>query len=143
MTLSEESLESFRDRFETIGQESLNEDQLIPELKIDAYLDLSEVNLSLFDTIERMAPFGAGNPRPVYAFRNVQVANFKFVGDGSHVSMNLEVEGKRLRGIAFGKADQAELLKGPVDLAVRITDNHWRGNRSAEFQVRDIRSSEG
>jgi len=141
VTLSEDRFEAFRERFEAIGRESLDEDQLVPELKVDSYLEISEVGLPLFDTIERMAPFGAGNPRPVFAFKNVQVANYKFVGDGSHVSMNLDVAGQKLRGIAFGKADQAELLKGPVDLAVRLTENYWRGSRSAEFQVRDIRAS--
>ncbi len=139
VTLDADSVDGFWAALEAHARSILHEDDLVGEVRIDKELDPSQVNLSFWEEIETMAPFGAGNPRPVFAFRNVSIASHRAVGDGSHLALQLEMGGQRLRGIAFGMADKAPLLSEPVDLAVQITENNFRGRRSAEFQVKSIR----
>ncbi len=139
VTLDADSVNAFRVALEAHARSILHEEDLVGEIRIDKELDPAKVTLSLWEEIENMAPFGAGNPRPVFAFRNVSIASHRAVGDGSHLSLQVDIGGQRLRGIAFGMADKASLLEAPVDLAVQITENNFRGRRSAEFQVKSIR----
>jgi single-stranded-DNA-specific exonuclease len=143
VTLNEAQLETFRANLEGVGQEQLSDNDLIPEIRIDAALDPDLIDLSLYDSMEALAPFGAGNPRPVFALKGIQVASFRIVGkDKTHLSLNIRTAQGRVRGIGFGMAEQSDLLDQEVDLAVRLKDNHWQGRRSAEFQLVALRPSE-
>jgi len=116
---------------------------LTPVLRIDAALQTSGVTLELANVLERLAPFGSGNPRPRFALSAARVAQADAVGE-RHLRCFLTGEGGgRLQAIAFRAVGEplGDALRqsggAPLHLAGRISVNRWRGRESVQFQIED------
>lgn len=101
-------------------------------MEIDAQVPLPSVTPKVVHWIERMAPFGEGNPAPVFLSKDVAVNNVKTVGqDGDH--LRLDVEGWSAIGWRLGKA--APEIGSSVDLVWRLR----RGLRGRpELEIADL-----
>jgi single-stranded-DNA-specific exonuclease len=114
--------------------------QIEKSLKIDMALPLEAISRFLWDEIQKLAPFGLGNPEPVFSAQ-AEVGDFRAVGNGGkHLKLGLMVGQKYLAGIAFGQGHLAgQLTRGQkVDLAYCLSLNCWNGRESLEIRVRDI-----
>lgn len=113
-------------------------------LKIDAVLTPGGVNAVTMDDIDRVGPYGAGNPQPVFAFADMRIAYAERVR-GGHVRCAFEdAGGARISAIAF-RADEngiADLLlsaKSPiVHVAGRLKRDSWNGRERIDLQVQDL-----
>lgn len=119
-------------------------DGLTPVLRIDAALNAGGATLELANVLERLAPFGAGNPRPRFALPAARVVHADVVG-ARHLRCAIAGEGgRRLQGIAFRAVGEplGDALQrsggAPLHLAGRLTINRWRGRESAQFQIEDV-----
>ncbi len=143
MTLKPEKVESFRARFEQVVSSTITEDQLSPKLSIDMELDFSMLTLSFLNTLKRLAPFGPANMKPVFMTSMVRdTGNSKAVGsDKSHLKVELKQGDVSVQGIAFSMADKLSLLQSgeAVDVAYTIEENIWRGKRTLQLGIKDIR----
>ena len=141
LSLAAENLEAFRSRFDDIVSECLSPDDLVPELIVDQELKIADISERLINEIESLAPFGAGNPEPVFMSRNVRVASSKIVG-GRHRRMVLtqagNSNGKKINAIQFN----AETGQPPRDafdkIAFKIRWNRWRGTKTAQLVVEAV-----
>jgi len=113
-------------------------------LKIDALLSPSAMNLALIDTLGHVAPFGAGNPRPLFAMPDVRVAFAKRL-KGGHVRCSLEsAAGARIDAICFRADDSglAEVLLAAQDkryhFCGRVKRNEWNGRVKVDFEITDV-----
>ncbi|MEQ9187317.1 MAG: DHHA1 domain-containing protein, partial [Cryomorphaceae bacterium] len=144
MTLSLKNVEAFQKRFEAVVAETIEPDQLIPTLQIDLEVDFVELTKNLLKTIDRMAPFGPGNMKPVFATYKVRdTGNSKRVGDGTHLKLEVEQEGNKglkFSGIAFGMGDMVDQIKAADTFSVAYTleENVYRGKSSLQLMVKDI-----
>lgn len=123
-------------------------DELIPDLDIDAEALIGHLTFSMMNDLEKLAPFGQKNPRPLMCATEVRLAEPpKTMGsDGRHLSLRLEQHGSSIRAVAFGKADWAKELEKPdacFDFAFRPQVNEFRGYRSVQLHLVDFRPSEG
>lgn len=144
LTIEERRLDAFRDDFCEHVATEWSEEQRVAELRIDAEVPLSSLTGDVLQTIERLAPFGAGNARPLFCTSSVALADSpKPMGsDGRHLSMTLVQHGVGLRAVAFGGGDWAEelaALDGPIDVAFRPVINTFRGRRNVELHLVDWR----
>jgi single-stranded-DNA-specific exonuclease len=136
------NLEAFRDQFcEQVSCE-MSDSSRVAELRIDAEVPFSALTAAAVADIERLAPFGHSNPRPMLCTTGVMLSEPpKRIGSGErHLSLRLVQHGMQLRAIAFGGADWAEPLAeagGPIAVAFRPMINHFRGHKSVELQVCD------
>jgi len=113
-------------------------------LKIDALISPSAMNLSLIDTLDHVAPFGAGNPRPLFAVPDVRVAFAKRL-KGGHVRCTLENGARdQIDAICF-QADEtglADILLSTEDhryhFCGRVKRNEWNGRVKVDFEITDI-----
>ena len=102
------------------------------------------MTLSTVQQMERLAPFGQSNPRPLLCTADVAIQGEpKPLGKGDrHVSLTLEQHGVRLRALAFNQADWVQELsetEGPLDVAFRPIINEFRGRRTVELHLVDWR----
>ena len=146
LRISEDRLEEFREAFLEEVAQALSKSDRIPELEIDSEVSFSELNLSTLEQMERLAPFGQGNPRPILCTRGVELVEPpKRMGAGErHLSVNLQHRQAKLRAVAFGKGEWAENLAeaGPsIDVAFRPVVNEFRGFRKVELHLLDWRIS--
>lgn len=118
-------------------------------LGIDAVLTPSAATRALQEQIDRVGPFGAGNPEPRFALSGARIAKADVVGD-NHVRCFLtDAQGGRLKAIAFrslGEPLGDALLKaggGALNLAGKLRDDDWKGREGVQFLIDDGASIAG
>ena len=144
LTIERERFPGFQDAFCRYVEETLPDDARIPELVLDADIGLDDLDVGVASGVERMEPFGEGNPEPVFGLRDVQVVGRpRRMGQrNEHVSFHVGRDGRALRCIAFRRAEEwAPLLDSDARLDVAFTPqrNTFRGANEVECLVRDIR----
>jgi single-stranded-DNA-specific exonuclease len=142
LKIEEGRLEAFRGAFCEVAAAEMSGQAREGELRIDAEVPFSALTAAAVAEIERLAPFGHSNPRPLLCTSNVQLsAPPKAVGGGGrHLSLRLAQHGVQLKAIAFGGGEWAESLlqsAGPIAVAFRPFVNQFRGRRSIELEVCD------
>ncbi|MDI6697080.1 MAG: single-stranded-DNA-specific exonuclease RecJ [Anaerolineales bacterium] len=119
-----------------------------PGLQIDACVDWAQINLEIAEQIERLAPFGRGNPAPVLVSRRLRLVSQSFIGrEQEHLALSLEDEnGVRRRVIWWGSADYIRtepLPEGLFDLAFTLRATAFRGEREAQIEWVACRATPG
>ncbi len=119
----------------------LTEDDLIPRLDISSYVEPEEVDRGLFDEIQRLAPWGSGNPEPVFASRNIQLAGGPWILKHRHLKFRVQCNGSRLDAIWWKNASAASEIppQSRVDLAYTMKSDVYQGQEKLMLTVRDIR----
>ncbi len=139
-------VESFRTSFCEYATAQIREEQRVAELWIDGETALASLTLAAVEQIERLAPFGQGNHRPLLCASSLRLAEPpKRIGNGRHLSMRFEQHGARLRGVAFGGGDWIDELSGisaPLNVAFRPVINTFNGRRTVELHITDWRVAE-
>ncbi len=144
LRIDERNIAPFRHAFCEEVSTHLKGQKPIATLNIDAEATFKQMNLNTVSTIEKLAPFGASNPRPILVASNVELADAaKAMGSGDrHMSVKLVQYGSSMRGVAFGQAEWIEPLnnhRGQIDIAFRPNINEFNGMRRVELQLLDWR----
>ncbi len=144
LTIEERQLAQFREEFCAYADSEISQEDRVAELWIDAETPLSALSLSAVEQIERLAPFGHANTRPMLCATDVSLAGppRRMGGGGRHLSLNLVQHGTKLRSVAFGCGDWAEPLAeatAPLAFAFKPTINNFRGRRNVELLLADWR----
>jgi single-stranded-DNA-specific exonuclease len=142
LAIETSQLDAFAERFGQVAAEQLQAADLTTGLEIDAEAGLEDLAYPAVERIDRMGPFGSGNPRPVVALRNCKVVNppRRMGKTGRTVGMVLGQGPVTLRAVGFGMGDLTDLLSGvnEIDVAAEPVLNHFRGRTSVELQLRDV-----
>jgi len=146
LRIEENKIASFRDAFCEAVSGHLKGHQPVAQLQIDAETTLKQMNLNTVSMMEKLAPFGAGNPRPVLVASNVELAeSAKAMGAGDrHMTARFTQFGSVMRAVAFGQSDWIEPMnnhKGQFDIAFRPNINEYNGMKSVQLQLLDWRVS--
>ena len=112
------------------------------ELMVDYETSFAELTTTTWEFTRLLSPFGEGNPEPVFVCRRLNAYNVRTVGSGGqHLRVDLESGGRSYPAIGF-RLGGAPLGNGVVDAAFTPTENVWRGRRTRELSLLDIRPSD-
>lgn len=143
LTLAIENIPLFQKRFEEVVSSRITEEQLIPQLMIDADISLPEITKRFYKVIQQMGPFGPGNMRPVFVSENLRVNGSPQIMKDKHLKFYVRQAGAatELCAVGFGMADLYDLVKGGVSfrMAYTIEENHFNGNTALQLMVKDIK----
>ncbi len=146
LTVRNEHLPELERRLEAIVAERLVGTDIEPELVADMRVSATELSLDLARGIRKLAPFGEGNPEPVFFMERMIVTEIRPVGsDGKHLKFLLTAPaGKSFDAIGFSLAGTIpDLGKGEaIDVLFQVDENEWNGNVSLQLKLIDIRKSE-
>jgi len=148
LTLRREKLEAFSERFEAVVEKNITDEQMVPTVVIDEELALDEITDNFFNILKQMTPFGPGNLAPVFMSRGVRdTGNGRVVGNnGGHLKLELTQGSgdKVLPAIAFNMADKYELISqgNPFDICYTIEENEFRGRKTLQMNIKDIKGKE-
>ena len=144
MTLLPENVQAFAESFEKEVSERITEDQLIPEIIIDAEIHFSEITETFYSILNQMEPFGPENMRPVFIARKVADTGFSKVVKEQHIRFVLKQNNITLTGIGFNMADKFPLLQQqkPLDIVFTIDENEWNGEKNLQMKMIDLRVSQ-
>ncbi len=141
LTVKEESVEELRERLNAAC--TLPPEAFVPRVTIDAAMPLRYVNEKLIGQLEDLAPFGKGNPEPLFAQKNIRAEYPKLIGQKKNVlKMRLSsADGTVMDGILFRGAEEAyeRILRNPeIMIAYVPRINEYNGFRNLQAEIRNI-----
>ncbi|MGB7876971.1 MAG: DHHA1 domain-containing protein, partial [Anaerolineales bacterium] len=143
LSLEQKNLPAFRKGLGKTIESMLGETALEePTLQIDAWMPLDELTLDLADTIEQLAPFGAGNPPLTFASRNVQLKAVAKIGKAQeHLRLNVEDQQGNTEGVLWWNGTDEYLPEtgSKIDIAYSLRASTFRGERQVSLQFIDYR----
>ena len=131
LTMDAARVDEFRQRFNAFAASRLGADDYLKRLEIDAVLDLAEIDERAIDELFTLAPFGHGNPPPLFAALNVEVMGPPVVWKDKHLKLRVRQNGSSLFLKAWNFAPRvAELAPGSrVDLAFNLEEDPYSAAR--------------
>jgi single-stranded-DNA-specific exonuclease len=112
-------------------------------LQIDGYVDLADLSLEFVEEMERLAPFGAGNPPLTLATRKLSLKGHTTVGRlGEHLKITVEDDEGVTQPVLWWRAEESALPQGPFDLAYAVRASDYRGQRDVQLEWIDARPIE-
>jgi single-stranded-DNA-specific exonuclease len=143
LTLEPTNYAAFKNKFEEVVASSIERELLIPEITIDASLELSDINPKFFRIIQQMGPFGPQNMKPVFTTTSVRDNGYgKTVGsDKTHLKLNIiyGADQKTYNAIGFGLGDKMKFIGNDFDIAYSLDENEWNGNTSIQLLLKDLK----
>ncbi|HKJ45727.1 MAG TPA: single-stranded-DNA-specific exonuclease RecJ [Balneolales bacterium] len=143
LTLMEDQLDLFRERFNEIVFEQLNEEDFEPELIIDADLDLSMVDARFWKVLRQFEPFGPKNLKPIFVSKGLRViGNPTVVGNG-HLKMKVAQNGSAVYdAIGFNMHEFLPAVRtcknGCLNMAYVLEENTWHNRTTIQMRIKDI-----
>lgn len=144
----ENKLAEFKKQLLAIAGQSLEASMLVPKLKIEAELKFADIDLSLADSINALAPFGQNNPQPRFVSYDLRLDDITTMGlDGQHIKFRLSSptsDTNRISSfwaLAFGGAKEYQDFKvgDRVDLVYYLEVNDFNGRREPQLKIVDLR----
>jgi len=137
-------IREFRGAVNVYADALLGPDDLRPRQRIDDFLGFRELTGTVAAQIVALAPFGAGNPKPVFAATGVEIADGPRRLKERHLKMAVRQDGRVLRAIAWRGVERYGFLethRAPIDLAYSLEQNEFNGETYLELVVADVRPS--
>jgi len=140
MTMLEQNVQQFANKFEEIVVATINPDLLIPEIIVDAEIDFKDISKGFYNIIQQMEPFGPENMRPIFVTRNVIDSGYSRIVKDNHIRFTLKQNNYVFTGIGFNLAEKFALLqkKLPVDVVYTIDMNEWSGEQCLQLRIIDF-----
>ncbi|HXG84808.1 MAG TPA: single-stranded-DNA-specific exonuclease RecJ [Pyrinomonadaceae bacterium] len=146
MRIKTENIDSLREKLNAHAARHLTAEDLIPEIKIDALLSTQSLNLDLIEDLKRLEPFGAGNPKPVFATRDLELVGEPFVMKEKHLKLKLRGDkGKLFEAVWWDGVDKSRgqtlVSNSRIELAYTPEANRWNGNTRLQLKVEDLKTA--
>ncbi len=144
MTLAVDQLEAFKEAFEKSVAERITEEQLTPEITINAILPLDNISMNFYQIISQMEPFGPDNMRPVFIAQKVYDTGYTKIVKDQHISCSFKQGKNTIRGIGYNMPQHLDVIKSgkPFDIVFQLQLNEWQGTQSVQLQIMDIKPCE-
>ena len=143
-TIPEENIDTFRQRMNRFVKAASGGERAVSCLEVDAAIsNPADMTLEQVDHLAQLAPYGSGNPRPVFALLGATVDSVQAVGQGKHLKLRLSKGPSRFDAIFFSMPEAAAQLEPGcrVDAAFYLQANTFRGTTTLQLQLVDLRPS--
>ena len=134
------NLEAFRERMDSLAREADWPETSMP-FEVDAGVVLEEITPECVGWVERLSPFGRGNPEPLFGCRGARLAEAPSIVGKRHLRLSFRQGAGTVRGIAFNQGERLdELGEGQkVDAVFHVAFDTWRGGNSVQLVVKDLK----
>ncbi|MFI5164583.1 MAG: single-stranded-DNA-specific exonuclease RecJ [Bacteroidia bacterium] len=158
LTLKPENVKAFQNKFEEVVCATITEEMLIPEIEIDAEINLSDITPGFYNILKQFGPFGPGNMNPIFMTKNVSEKGYTSIVGKNHLKMELvqtsplsrqaeaspllkQERGVSFPAIAFGMEEHYEFVakKNPFTICYHINEQEWEGKTYLQLQVKDLK----
>lgn len=124
-------------------QEKLSEQDLQRKIQIDAGLDLDDISHSFMDELQNLAPFGTGNPRPLFVSKRLNIISSPQVLKGRHTKLLVRQKNRVFEALGWGRGDWGEKLSSGdmVDLVYSLQTSEYLGEERVNLIIEDLKPS--
>jgi single-stranded-DNA-specific exonuclease len=145
LTLEAGRIKELRAAVNDVADETLGPDDLMPRLRIDGDLTFRGITAAVASGVASLAPFGSGNPRPIFAARHVEIVDGPRKLKERHLKMALKQDGRVFRAVAWRAAERHDYLtehRAALDVAFSLEQNQYNGETYLELTLADLKQSE-
>ncbi|MFH1287767.1 MAG: single-stranded-DNA-specific exonuclease RecJ [bacterium] len=139
------NIENFRKKVNEAAESIFPAEGSRRKLNIDSIINFEDINLHFMDSLESLAPFGFGNPKPIFMSEKVSLIDYpRIVGD-KHIRLKSKKGSSQKDIICFNMVDQYEDLlniKEPINIIFNLSKNVWQNKTSVQLVLKDILISE-
>ena len=146
LTLETSRIRELRARINDFADVCLTPDDLRPRLWIDGSLTFRSINEQVVSELSTLAPFGAGNPCPIFRTSRVEIVDGPRRLKDRHLKMAFKQDGRILRGVAWRASERESFVAehlAAIDLAFSLENDMYNGERYLQLSVADFRAPEG
>lgn len=124
-------------------QEKLSGQDLQRKIQIDAGLDLDDISHSFMDELQNLAPFGTGNPRPLFVSKRINIISSPQVLKGRHTKLLVRQKNRVFEALGWGRGDWGEKLSSGdmVDLVYSLQTSEYLGEERVNLIIEDLKPS--
>jgi single-stranded-DNA-specific exonuclease len=141
-TLPTKNLPLLEEKLCQIASHELAQLDLRPQLEIDAPMRFSELGATTFELLQKMSPFGKGNPAPIFLTRGVRVADSRTMGsNGQHLRLKLKQANVIWEAVAFGVGERVMEMQLPLDIVYNLEQDEWNGETHLRLNLLDFAGS--
>ena len=141
ISLDIEKLDIFRKRFDDIAQTIITKDMLTPELLIDSELRFSELSPNFFKVLNKFAPFGFANPKPIFVTKGVRSTNgIKIIGMNGSIRFRAIQDNFVIDAVGQNLANKIKICQSgkPFSIVYNLETHSPNGQRAPQLAIKDI-----
>jgi single-stranded-DNA-specific exonuclease len=145
LTIESARIRELRARVNDVADDRLAPDDLRPRLWIDGSLAFRSINEQVASELLTLAPFGAGNPCPIFRTSRVEIVDGPRRIKDRHLKMAFKQDGRVMRGIAWRASERESFVsehRSAIDLAFSLEQDTWNGERYLQLSIADFRAPE-
>lgn len=144
LELEVERLDDFREKINAYAGEILSQEDLIPKIKVDVSLDKMDITIKSIKELEQLAPFGAGNPGPVFVYNGLRVGDIKTLKENKHVKLKLADGSFCTDAIGFSMGSVADefVCDDIMDVVCTLEINNWNAMERIQLNLKDVKRNQ-
>ncbi len=145
LTMDVEQLDEFRNRFNAIVNSNLCDEDFLPELSIDAVVNLKDIDERFWKILNQFEPYGPNNCKPIFVSRNLKVVGTPMKVGKDHLKLKVTQNGDAgaFDAIGFNMGqhldDVRKCTEGGLSLAFTVNENTWQNRTTLQMQVVDVK----
>jgi len=145
LSLQESNIPAFRKMINEYADLVMTEQDLIAKIRIDIDLEKEDLSPANIKDIEMLAPFGAGNPAPIFEYKGCVIQEIRTVGENRHLKLKLENDSNNIDAIGFNMGSCINDLNkyDKIDVACALEINTWNSIDRIQLNLRDIKLKSG
>ena len=142
INIKQENIEKFKKEFEQIAKQEHIED-IIPIIKVDAKVNLSEINKEMVGSLTTLEPFGEANKMPIFLFKNLKIDSIRALSEGKHLKLTLKDNNVIVNAIGFNMGNLANEYRigDKIDAVGVLEINTFNGAENIQINLKDIMKS--
>ena len=141
-TVPRQNLAQLEERLMSLATDRLGHLDLRPELVVDAELPLSALAGETFSLMQKLSPFGRGNPQPTFLTRHVEVTECRNFGkQGDWLRLKLKQGKVTWRAVDFASHRKASEVPPYIDIVYNLEKSRWNGEEVLGLNLRDLAPS--
>ncbi len=139
-TIYQEYIDRFENELNRYVSQHLDLDEIKPPVKVDHELQLYDIDDKLMEWIERFAPFGPGNSRPIFITKDVCVCSYPYTVGRNHLKLKVIKDGVTLDLIGYNLGDYVSLVKKDslLDIVYTLEYNRFGAQNSIQGKLKDL-----
>ena len=135
-SLSKEDWGEFQEQLTKVLNQRLQELGTEKTIRVDEQLDLATTSLELYEKLRQLAPFGEGNPEPLFYDRELEVVNYRTLNTEDNLKLTVS-DGQVQRTALWWSGDQ-DKLADEINLVYTLQANSWQGQRNLQLEVKEV-----
>ena len=143
LSVKKDQVEELRRKLDIIAEEK-QIDKIVSILKVDAEVDLNDINMEIVESLKQLEPFGEENKVPLFVFKNLKIDSIRALSEGKHLKLTLRQDNKNLinaMGFNQGELTNDYRIGDKVDIVGSLEINKFNGEESIQILLKDMMKS--